>query len=945
MANESFLGLVHNISLLLALVLVFDIASQNWRSGNRYLRDMVIGLIVGGVGIAIMLTPWVFVPGIIFDTRSVLLGISGIFFGTVPTLIAMAMTIALRVYQGGAGAIMGVSVILATGTIGIVWRKFSRKPLVEFRWTELYIFGLVIHVVMVLLAFTMPRDVALRTISNIYLPVLTIYPVGTVLLGFILIARLRRGLLIEKLEDSEARYRIVADNTADWEYWVNTKGRFEYCSPSCKTITGYPADEFVKNPGLLMEIIHPDDLEAFRKHHNYDPKERKEIPIEFRIISRNGSICWISHECRAIYDINGVFLGIRGSNRDITEKKQAEEALRLNEEKYRTYTEKISDVIWVLDTETMRFTYVSPSVAKLRGYTAEEMTGQPVDEAIKPEEHSELRQLIQARAKAFADGSVPPDMVYVNEVEQPCKDGSIVKTEVTSSFQLNPLTGHVETLGVTRNITDRKRIETALQEENKLMEAIFNSVPGVLYLYDSDGYLLRWNKKHEEMTGYSAEELDHFYLLDWYKGQPEDIERVTKGVEKALKEGFASAEANLTTKSGEHILFDFTAARVDIGDKVFFTGIGIDIRERRAAEIKLRETMADLERKNEEAMQHGRVLLSMLEDQKRAEEALEREQYLMRTLMDTIPDTIWFKDRDGKFLRVNKAQARRLGGNEPADLLGKTDYDFFSNEHAQMAFDQEKAIINGGDAVINDDEMLMFDDRPPEWVSVTKLPLLDQNGKIIGTYGLARDITERKRAEDELQIAYDLTLEGWAAALELREKETANHSRNVVEMTLKLAEKFAIPAEEMAHIRRGALLHDIGKMGIPDSILLKPGPLTDDEWNVMRMHPIFAYRLLSGIPYLQPALDIPYAHHERWNGKGYPRGLGGEDIPLPARLFAVVDVWDALSSDRPYRPAWTHEAVLTYLQEQSGIQFDPRVVEVFLLLLDGQGNSHGSKTR
>lgn len=936
MAGESFLGLVHNISLLLALVLIFDIASQNWRSGNKYLRDLLIGVIVGGVGLAIMLTPWVFIPGIIFDTRSVLLGISGIFFGTIPTLIAMAMTISLRIYQGGTGAIMGVSVILATGTIGILWRKLNRKPLVEIEWKELFLFGVIIHVVMILLAFTMPFEVALRTIANIYLPVLTIYPVGTVLLGYILIARLRRGLLIEKLADSEARYRIVADNTADWEYWVNPEGNFEYCSPSCVTITGHSAEEFLKNPRLSMDIIHPDDLEIFRKHHDSNPEAERENPVAFRIISTDGSIRWISHNCRPLHDQNGKFLGIRGSNRDITEKKRAEEALRVNEERYRTYTEKISDVIWVLDTETMCFTYVSPSVEKLRGYTAEEMTGRSVDDALKPEESTAMRELIRQRAEAFKNGSELPEKVYVNEVDQPCKDGSIVMTEVTSSYQLNPVTGHVETLGVTRNITERKKMEIALQEENKLMEAIFNSVPGVLYLYDSEGHLLRWNKKHEEMTGYSAEELDHFYLLDWYKDQPEDIERVTKGVEKALKEGFASAEANLTTKSGERILFDFTAARVDIGDKVYFTGIGIDIRERRAAEIKLRETMADLERKNEEAMQHGRVLLSMLEDQKRAEEALEREQYLMRTLMDTIPDTIWFKDRDGKFLRVNKAQARRLGGKEPADLLGKTDFDFFTQEHAQMAFEQEKAIINGGDAIINDDEILTYGDRPPEWVSVTKLPLYDQNGKIIGTYGLARDITERKRAEEELQIAYDLTLEGWAAALELREKETANHSRNVVEMTLKLAEKFDIPVEELSHIRRGALLHDIGKMGIPDSILLKPGPLTDDEWNVMRMHPIFAQRLLSDIPYLRPALDIPYAHHERWNGKGYPRGLSGDAIPLAARLFAVVDVWDALSSDRPYRPAWTHEAVLTYIREQSGIQFDPQVVEVFLQLLEGE---------
>jgi PAS domain S-box-containing protein len=149
----------------------------------------------------------------------------------------------------------------------------------------------------------------------------------------------------------------------------------------------------------------------------------------------------------------------------------------------------------------MCFTYVSPSVEKLRGYTAEEKTGRWVDDALKPEESTAMRELIRQRAEAFKNGSELPEKVYVNEVDQPCKDGSIVMTEVTSSYQLNPVTGHVETLGVTRNITERKKMEIALQEENKLMEAIFKQRPGVLYLYDSEGHLLRWNKKHEEMTG------------------------------------------------------------------------------------------------------------------------------------------------------------------------------------------------------------------------------------------------------------------------------------------------------------------------------------------------------------------------------------------------------------------------------------------------------------
>jgi putative nucleotidyltransferase with HDIG domain len=186
------------------------------------------------------------------------------------------------------------------------------------------------------------------------------------------------------------------------------------------------------------------------------------------------------------------------------------------------------------------------------------------------------------------------------------------------------------------------------------------------------------------------------------------------------------------------------------------------------------------------------------------------------------------------------------------------------------------------------------------------------------------------KANVELVYAYDATIEGWSNALDLRDKETEGHSQRVAELTLSLARELGVSDQELVHVSRGALLHDIGKMGIPDHILLKPGPLTDEEWEIMRQHPVYAYQLLYPITYLRPALDIPYCHHERWDGSGYPRGLLGEQIPLTARIFAVVDVWDALNSERPYRKAWPKGKTFDYIRSQSGIQFDPRVVEVFL---------------
>lgn len=184
-----------------------------------------------------------------------------------------------------------------------------------------------------------------------------------------------------------------------------------------------------------------------------------------------------------------------------------------------------------------------------------------------------------------------------------------------------------------------------------------------------------------------------------------------------------------------------------------------------------------------------------------------------------------------------------------------------------------------------------------------------------------------QRSNLDLSLAYDTTIEGWSRALDLRDKETEGHSQRVTEMTVRIARDMGMSEEELIHVRRGALLHDIGKMGIPDNILLKPGKLNDEEWVIMRKHPLFAYELLSPISYLHSALDIPYCHHEKYDGTGYPRGLKGEQIPLAARIFSIVDVWDALRSDRPYRPAWTKEKTLEHIKSLSGLDFDPKIVE------------------
>ncbi|HET9909812.1 MAG TPA: HD domain-containing phosphohydrolase [Anaerolineales bacterium] len=238
------------------------------------------------------------------------------------------------------------------------------------------------------------------------------------------------------------------------------------------------------------------------------------------------------------------------------------------------------------------------------------------------------------------------------------------------------------------------------------------------------------------------------------------------------------------------------------------------------------------------------------------------------------------------------------------------------------ALDDRESLLNALKAGADDFVTKPFDrfELRARLIGITKLNRFHK---------LVQERAKLREAHAQLLKAYEATIEGWSHALELRDRETEGHSQRVTEMTVELARAYGMSEDELIQIRRGSYLHDIGKLGVPDQILHKPGALTDEEWKVMKKHPQFACDMLYPIEYLRPALDIPRCHHERWDGSGYPHGLRGEAIPISARLFAVVDVWDALTSDRPYRKAWTKEKALAYIIEQSGKYFDPEVVELF----------------
>ncbi len=325
----------------------------------------------------------------------------------------------------------------------------------------------------------------------------------------------------------------------------------------------------------------------------------------------------------------------------------------------------------------------------------------------------------------------------------------------------------------------------------------------------------------------------------------------------------------------------------------------------------------------------------------RMQKALRESEAQFRLLAENASDMIARVGVNGEVLYVSPA-CETILGYLPEELVGTRSFDYFRKEDGEAIL----SLFSGGRRDIT--HTITHEARRKDgdyvWLeSITRAVFAPETNAILEIQTASRDITERKRAEKalqeahhDLQEAYEKTIEGWVRALDLRDRETEGHTQRVTELTLKAAERLDFSPEELTHIRRGALLHDMGKMAIPDEILQKPGPLDELEWTKMRQHPQYAYDMLSRISYLRPALVIPWHHHERWDGSGYPRGLRGEEIPLEARLFSIVDVWDALCSDRPYRKKLPQAEVIRYLHEKAGHLFDPKLVEVFLSVVENE---------
>ncbi|MDW8327628.1 MAG: GAF domain-containing protein [Anaerolineales bacterium] len=482
---------------------------------------------------------------------------------------------------------------------------------------------------------------------------------------------------------------------------------------------------------------------------------------------------------------------------------------------------------------------------------------------------------------------------------------------------------------------------------------IENAWDGVMIL-DSQGIFRYVSPAIERILGYQPADLIGRSAFEPI--HPDDVSRATQALQDIVTLGLDSTvEARLQHRDGSWRWLEGTGRNLLQDPHVAGVLVNFrDITERKQAEANLRRRAAELETLA--------AVSSALRQARTVEEMLPVLAEQAASVVGGVAGVIFLLDAHSGDLiarqwhRVGETKARgEAEGNAFGQPLRHRPGEGIAGHTAatgqiyitqDLPHDPLSHVLPGEEAYLGDVRclislpmrtqersvgVLQIGLRDPHAFTAEEIRLLtsiaEMGGIALQRAGL-HEQTERLAAD--LARAYDATLEGWARALELRDSITEGHTRRVTEMALELAHAMGMNGEELVYLRRGALLHDIGKMGVPDSILLKPGELTHEERSIMCRHPTYAYEMLSPIEFLRPALDIPYCHHEKWDGTGYPRGLKGEEIPLAARIFAVADVWDALTSDRPYRPAWPKEQALAYIREQAGKHFDPQVVEIFL---------------
>ncbi len=769
------------------------------------------------------------------------------------------------------------------------------------------------------------------------------------------IERNQSAVALLRSETEARKLALVAARTHNAVILTDPAGRIEWVNLGFTRITGYELAEVIgKSPGSILQG-RGTDPHAIRQMREWQSRGEG-FKTEILNYAKDGREYWISIEVQPIHDDAGRLVHFMAIEADITERKRAEAALWRSEERFALALRGTNEGVWDWDMSSDIVSY-SPRVAELLGREPRAFEGVALTwrSLIHPDDVE--------RGLAILAEHLEHRKTYDVEFRLRVDDGSYRWFHCRGLAIWDETGRPVRMVGSIGDISSRKETEQQL----RLLQAAVEHANDVILIteaepIDSPGPRVVYvNTAFERITGYTSAEIigqtprilhgprtDRATLdnlrADLWQWRPIQVELLN--YTKAGREFWVELNIHPVAGAGGSYTHWVSVQR-DITERKL-----ADLERRTRSESQVRDLNFQLEqrihrldalRQIDLAISGSldlRLTLGIVLDQVRAQIRVDAAAILLINKHDQT-----LAHAASKGFRTDRIAASRLRFGEgyatravlgagPVSIPNLLDVESpFLRSHLLVGEDfvsylaiplVSKGLARGVIEIYHRSSLQLSHDSMAFFEA-----LADQAAIAIDNATL---FSELQSSHMSLVATYDATIEGWARALDLRDKETEGHTRRVTEMTVELARSMGISDSEMLSIRRGALLHDIGKLGIPDAILLKPGKLTAAEWEIMRRHPSYAFEWLAPIETLRPALDIPYAHHEKWDGSGYPRGLKGNGIPLSARIFAVVDIWDALRSDRPYRAGWPEDRVLDHIQSLAGNHLEPAVVDAFLRL-------------
>ncbi|MGV8080923.1 MAG: PAS domain S-box protein [Syntrophales bacterium] len=700
--TSPFLGLVHNAALLLTIAYLFDVSAAHWKTERQSFRLASFGIIIGAVGIVVMMTSWTLMPGLIFDTRSVLLSISGLFFGFVPTVVAMAMTAALRIYQGGPGAIMGVSVIIATGAIGILWRKKRLSALAGMSWRELYFFGILTHLVMLALTFTMPVEIALRTLSRISLPVLLIYPVGTALLGMLMVNRLQRQHADENLQESEEKYRSLFDYSRDAILLTKPDGSILDANPSACEMFGRSL-EGMKSVGRdgLVDTTDPRLLESLQKRQLTGGGM-----AEITMLRAGGDKFPAEVTSTVFADASGqqkTSMIIR----DVTERKRAEESLRQSEDKFTSIFKILPNGISIARLRDGFIIETNEGFKEITGWERDEVLGRTSLEINFWHDPADRTFLVEALQAGRA--------VLQREFQFRRKDGTLRFGVYSARFIR--IAGEECIVFVTQDITERKQTERALQESEASYRHLFEHSPAGTYRIDfRNGKFERANDIFCRYVGYSKEEIASLSPYDLLTEESkklflERLERMAQGMEVP-----ETVEYEIVCKDGKQ-------KSVHLYNRSIYDAEGNVV----ASDVAAHD----------------------ITERKKAEKALRKSEAYYRAITENASDILVISDMDG-IITYASPSVERIAGYRPEEMMGTNFFELIVSEDIPRVMEDFARALQTQNMYIPNSFRIRHKNGSELVLEGVGANLLN-DPTLKGFVMSARDITERRRAEEELQ--------------------------------------------------------------------------------------------------------------------------------------------------------------------------------------------------